>query len=114
MNPTSPIHRAQRSSAAYSSPRGHAAPVSVFRHLATRRCGILVMSEAVFSNVTLLAADDDADILDMLGHIFRRTGYKVLQAFDGRSALNLLASNPAIEVVLLDVLMPGELNGLPL
>ncbi|HEY4688174.1 MAG TPA: GAF domain-containing protein [Anaerolineae bacterium] len=70
------------------------------------------MSEAVFSNVTLLAADDDADILDMLGHIFRRTGYKVLQAFDGRSALNLLASNPAIEVVLLDVLMPGELTGL--
>jgi PAS domain S-box-containing protein len=70
------------------------------------------MSDPVFSDVTILAVDDDADILDMLGHIFHRYGYKLLYAYSGRDALNQLATNPAIEVVLLDLLMPGEFSGL--
>ncbi len=70
------------------------------------------MSDPAFSDVTILAVDDDVEILEMLDHIFKRHGYRVLQAYNGRDALNRLASDPSIDVVLLDLLMPGDLNGL--
>jgi len=70
------------------------------------------MTEPAITNVTLLAVDDDADILELLARIFKRHGYTTLQAFDGRQALTTLAANPSVDVVLLDVLMPGQMNGI--
>jgi PAS domain S-box-containing protein len=70
------------------------------------------MSQTTYPNVTILAVDDDAEILEMLNHIFKRHGYRLLQAFNGDDALQQLTSNPAIDLVLLDVLMPGALSGL--
>jgi PAS domain S-box-containing protein len=69
-------------------------------------------SEPSFSDVTILAVDDDADILEMLGSIFKRYGYRMRQAFNGRDALDVLAVDPSIDVILLDLLMPGDLNGM--
>jgi len=69
-------------------------------------------SKPAFSDVTILAVDDDAEILEMLGYIFKRHGYRMRQAFNGRDALDMLAADPSIDVVLLDLLMPGDLNGM--
>ncbi len=69
-------------------------------------------SKPAFSDVTILAVDDDAEILEMLGYIFKRHGYRMRQAFNGRDALDVLAADPSIDVVLLDLLMPGDLNGM--
>ncbi|HET7091644.1 MAG TPA: GAF domain-containing protein [Anaerolineae bacterium] len=69
-------------------------------------------SKPAFTDVTILAVDDDAEILEMLGYIFKRHGYRMRQAFNGRDALDMLAADPSIDVILLDLLMPGDLNGM--
>ena len=65
------------------------------------------MSETQPLHATILAVDDDGDVLDMLEHIFRRAGYSLLRAENGFDALTILQADRSIEVVLLDLLMPG-------
>jgi len=58
---------------------------------------------------TVLVADDDPDILNLLSHLLRNDGYDVITAVNGREAVDLTRREcPA--VVLLDIRMP-ELNG---
>ena len=70
------------------------------------------MSDLEYLDPTILTVDDDADALDVYGHIFERHGYRVLRATNGSQALEVLFANPSIDVVLLDLRMPGELDGL--
>ncbi len=57
----------------------------------------------------ILIADDDPEILTMLGIRLSKKGYQVLEAVDGNQTLNLARKhNP--DLVLLDVMMPGK-NG---
>src|SRR5437588_3228072 len=57
----------------------------------------------------ILIADDDPEILTMLGIRLSKKGYEVLEAVDGNQTLSLAhAHNP--DLVLLDVMMPGK-NG---
>ncbi|MFH1469969.1 MAG: response regulator transcription factor [Pseudomonadota bacterium] len=58
----------------------------------------------------LLIVDDDPRLREMLGYSLRREGFTVLEAGDGAAALALLARE-AVDLVVLDVLMP-ELDGL--
>lgn len=60
----------------------------------------------------VLTVDDDDDALEVYRHIFERQGYDVLRAYSGSEALDVLAANSSIDVVLLDLRMPGELDGL--
>lgn len=53
---------------------------------------------------TLLIADDERDILDMLKRFFERKGYEVLAADCGQEALRLAERRP--DMILLDVNMP--------
>ena len=54
---------------------------------------------------TILLADDDEMIVDVLQHQLRKEGFDVLVAYDGEAALELARSqNP--DLVLLDVMMP--------
>jgi DNA-binding response OmpR family regulator len=55
---------------------------------------------------TLLVVDDTAENRDMLSRRLERRGYLTETAEDGRSALDIIASQP-IDLVLLDVMMPG-------
>lgn len=55
---------------------------------------------------TILAVDDTAENLDLLGRYLTRSGHRVLTASSGAEALQLLAHNP-IDTVLLDLIMPG-------
>ena len=54
---------------------------------------------------TLLVVDDEANILNALGRLFRRDGYRLLQASSGQEALKLLAENE-VGVILSDQRMP--------
>jgi DNA-binding response OmpR family regulator len=54
---------------------------------------------------TILLADDDEMIVDVLRHQLEREGYSVLLAGDGVEAL-ALARNSSPDLVLLDVMMP--------
>jgi len=55
---------------------------------------------------TILLADDDADLRDMLEYMLRAQGFRVLTARDGDQALDLIGEHP-VDLVLMDVLMPG-------
>ena len=59
---------------------------------------------------TVLIADDDADVRELLAFKLRAAGYRTLEAENGRTALSL-AVNERPQLVLLDVSMPG-LDGL--
>lgn len=53
---------------------------------------------------TLLVADDEPDILELLKDFFISQGYRVLAARNGEEALQLAQEGP--DLVLLDVAMP--------
>lgn len=54
---------------------------------------------------TILACDDDEDILQALEIYLKQDGYQVLTAENGRDALALLAESD-IHLILLDIMMP--------
>ncbi|MDB4964559.1 MAG: response regulator receiver protein [Myxococcales bacterium] len=57
----------------------------------------------------ILIADDDPEILTMLGIRLSKKGYQVLEAVDGHQTINLARKHHP-DLVLLDVMMPGK-NG---
>ncbi len=58
----------------------------------------------------VLVVDDDPNNRDVLARTLEKKGYTVVQASDGADALRVLGEDPTIEVVLMDILMPG-MNG---
>ncbi len=56
---------------------------------------------------TVLLVDDEPEILDSLGELLRRFGYRVIQQQDARSAMTTIRKGEAIDVVLTDYRMPG-------
>ena len=62
------------------------------------------------SEATILVADDEADIRDMIGTNLSSAGFRVIKAEDGDEALQM-AREHSPSVAVLDVMMPG-LSGL--
>ncbi|MFT7772758.1 response regulator transcription factor [Roseateles sp.] len=60
---------------------------------------------------TILIVDDHADIRRLLRMTLEFEDYEIFEAGDGEAALRFLAERHA-DTVLLDVMMPGPLNGL--
>ena len=56
----------------------------------------------------MLVVDDAEGVRTFLAHLLELRGYEVDTAEDGRSALALLEGGAAPDVVLLDVMMPGQ------
>lgn len=54
---------------------------------------------------TILIADDEADILEIIGYNLSREGYKVLEAKDGIQALDLARQHHP-DLIILDIMMP--------
>ena len=61
------------------------------------------------TNKTILVVDDDAHIREVIRFALEKAGYRVVEAADGREALQRFAQTPA-SLVVLDILMP-ELDG---
>lgn len=58
-------------------------------------------------SLKILVADDERDIRDYLRRLLEISGYEVVEADCGESALFALASTPDISLVVLDWMMPG-------
>ena len=58
-------------------------------------------------NTTILLVDDETRFVETMTKLLTRRKYTVFQAFDGEQALTRLADNDAVDVVVLDVKMPG-------
>lgn len=61
-------------------------------------------------NECILAADDDREIVKAIAILLEKEGYRVLKAYDGMQALDLLMQN-SVQLVIMDVMMP-KLDGL--
>lgn len=59
------------------------------------------------SSVNILLADDEPRMRKLVSDFLKREGYKVIEAEDGKKALEQFHSNPNISLAILDVMMPG-------
>jgi two-component system cell cycle sensor histidine kinase/response regulator CckA len=55
----------------------------------------------------ILLADDEPIVLKLAVTILQRHGYQVISASDGDKALELFHEDPAVDLVLTDVVMPS-------
>jgi two-component system alkaline phosphatase synthesis response regulator PhoP len=62
------------------------------------------------SEITILIADDDPDILEILSYNLKQEGYKVIKAKNGVKAVKK-AKKKKPELIILDVMMP-EMDGI--
>jgi two-component system KDP operon response regulator KdpE len=62
-----------------------------------------IMVRTVMS--TVLVVDDDPDIRTLMSITLRAAGHRVIEAAEGRSALEVIASEE-VDVILLDLMMP--------
>jgi DNA-binding response OmpR family regulator len=55
----------------------------------------------------VLIVDDDPDLVELLRRFLSRQGMTTLVAFNGPECLEKVRQNPAIDVIVLDIMMPG-------
>ncbi len=60
--------------------------------------------------MNILVVDDDREIVDSIGIFLSGEGYKVLKAYDGIEALDILSENE-VHLMILDIMMP-KLDGI--
>jgi PAS domain S-box-containing protein len=60
---------------------------------------------------TVLVVEDDEDVRNYSCETLRELGYKVVEAPNGRAALQMLERHPDIRVLFTDVGLPGGMNG---
>lgn len=56
---------------------------------------------------TILICDDDEDIVSALKIFLSADGYKIVEAFNGEQAIEAVKANDEIQLILMDVMMPG-------
>ncbi|RKI56159.1 response regulator, partial [Corallococcus sp. AB049A] len=59
---------------------------------------------------TILAVEDDAEVRATVVELLMELGYRVLRAVDGQSALSILKSGVAVDLLFTDVVMPGPVR----
>ncbi|MGX6971466.1 response regulator transcription factor [Vagococcus bubulae] len=59
----------------------------------------------------ILVADDDKEIVELLSIYIKNEGYDVIKAYDGKEALSKIITNPDIDLLILDIMMP-KMDGL--
>ena len=58
-------------------------------------------------NIRILAVDDEPDLRSLLRILLKNKGYEVLEAASGQEAVDLVRSEPRIDLVIMDIMMPG-------
>jgi DNA-binding NtrC family response regulator len=62
----------------------------------------------------ILLVDDDQASREAYSKVLRRAGYEVSTAGDFRLALEILESERPLDLLVIDIVMPGSVNGLAL
>ena len=57
--------------------------------------------------IRILAVDDEPDLRSLLRILLTSKGYEVLEAASGQEAVDTLRSEPRIDLVIMDIMMPG-------
>ena len=65
------------------------------------------------TTLKIMIVDDDKFLLDMYSMKFKKSGLEITTAFNGLSALEKLRLGSEVDIVLLDIIMPG-MDGLEL
>ena len=60
---------------------------------------------------TVLLVEDNPDVAMTAREMLLEFGYNVLEAIDGPSAIAVLESNPDLDLMLTDIVMPGGMDG---
>ncbi len=60
---------------------------------------------------TILVVEDEQTIRELVCELLADAGFDTLHANDGSAGLRLLQSNPAIDLLITDVGLPGDMNG---
>ncbi|KLU23880.1 histidine kinase [Caballeronia mineralivorans PML1(12)] len=63
---------------------------------------------------TVLIVEDEPDVLDAAGQLFRSIGYEVVTATNGVDAMAMLERRTDIDILFTDVVMPKGMNGIQL
>lgn len=59
------------------------------------------------SSVNILIADDEIRMRKLVGDFLKKAGFTVLEAEDGKKAVEIFNNDPGIDMAILDVMMPG-------
>ncbi|APG02935.1 hypothetical protein BJI69_02770 [Luteibacter rhizovicinus DSM 16549] len=62
----------------------------------------------------VLVVEDDPHVLDITSYMLELEGYQVLTAMNANEALTLLGTHREVDLVLTDVNMPGDMDGIDL
>jgi CheY-like chemotaxis protein len=68
---------------------------------------LLHQSDEVLTGRKVLVVDDDVRNIFALTSLLERHGMKVVSADNGRDAVNFLSQEGEIDIVLMDIMMPG-------
>jgi signal transduction histidine kinase/ActR/RegA family two-component response regulator len=69
------------------------------------------MPEPRAQDETVLVVEDDSDVRGLAVSILMRLGYQVVEAPDGKSAIEVLQRPERIHLILSDVVLPGGMSG---
>ena len=56
---------------------------------------------------TILVCDDEKEIVEAISIYLEGDGYKIIKAYDGQEAVDILASGTKVDLIIMDVMMPG-------
>jgi PAS domain S-box-containing protein len=96
----------------YSEP-GHGTSIKIYlprTHQPEASVPDLKTEPVVGGSETILVVEDDLEVQYTTVETLTALGYKVLKANDGQSALSILQSGLAIDLLFTDVVMPGPLR----
>ncbi len=74
---------------------------------------ILRNEKAVYEGKILIVEDDES-VRDVASHMLKTAGFEVITAHNGSSGLREYKTNPDIDLVFSDVIMPGGMGGIEL
>lgn len=67
-----------------------------------------------FTTCKVLVVDDEPDLLEIATLYLKELGFEIYQAHDAASAIEMFRRTPGINLLITDVVMPGEMNGIEL
>jgi CheY-like chemotaxis protein len=69
------------------------------------------VADAPGCNETVLVVEDDTTVRNVVAGMVESLGYQVLESESGTDAIALLESGERVDLVLSDVVMPGQIDG---